>query len=115
MKHIGSVMSQVNTEVIYYERNEIKKVIRASPVSVNASELSPGDSSITMVELFGFGVNRSELGPLYPPRHGDVITRQDGSMYRVSNPVGYSTIYLHTDADRDRLIVFASLVQTKDA
>jgi len=98
-------MAEVNTEAVTYIRSGQETPIAVSPILLSADELGPGDGSMTRVEYQDFAIDRSELGPLYPPKVGDQIRRLTGELFILTSMGTSEPPYVHTTSARDRVIV----------
>lgn len=113
LTHSGSRMGEVNTENVTYERGATSLAIPVSPILGIAEEAMP-DVAVTRVELQEFGIDVSDLDSLYPPEVGDVITRADGSEFRVTSMGSDNSHYRHTTSVRTRIIVWTDQIKEAD-
>lgn len=107
-------MRSLNGETVRLSRGIHKTYsVTASPVLRPAEEIIPG-IAITRVEYQEWGIDVSEYriaGLEVVPEVNDVITRQDGSEYRVLSQDANTPPYRYVTNSRTRYLVNTELVK----
>jgi hypothetical protein len=112
LQHASDRFAEVNTESVIYIRGTTELPIAASPILISADEIMDGDPAATRTERQDWGIIRSLLGSLYPPRPNDKIRRQGtGEEFVLASMGRDEPPYVHVTSNRSRVIVHT--VRTK--
>jgi hypothetical protein len=118
LDHAGERMSEVNGERVILSRgtSETPNVL-VSPILKPAEELIPG-IAITRVDYQAFGVNVLDYqidGVPVSPKAGDLITRTDGSVYKLVSEGSNTPPYRYMTSSRKRYLLHTEMLRRPDA
>lgn len=113
LNHTGQRIKQINSEFVTLVRGiDTTPAVAASPILMEAEEMMPG-VAITRFEYQDWAFDTADYqfnGVVSKPHVGDVITRTDGSRFRVISFGNNEPAYRYMTTARKRIRVHSEQV-----